>query len=104
MRFTAEEEEQIILTRLELMLTMATQKHLPERYQGLCNLNSSATSRTSNDEYTLTADYIALNRPLLTYYRLWLNKPDSAFWWDSGNLKPRIKWLKKHINKLRKDL
>ena len=96
------EQKQIILTRLELMLTMATQNYQPRQYVGLCDLNSSANSNRAS--YLLGRDYIALNRPLLTYYRLWLNRPDSAFWWDQGNMKPRIKWLKKHINILTKHI
>ena len=96
------EEKQIILVRLELLLTMAEQRYPPWRYDGLCNINSSVVS--DRISYTLVREYIELNRPLLTYYRLWLNKPDSVFWWDQGNMKPRIKWLKKHINKLKKDL
>ena len=100
-RFTTK-QKRIILARLELLLTMAEQRYPSWRYAGLCDINASATgNRTS---YTLVRDYMARNRPLLTYYRLWLNRPDSAFWWDQGNLEPRIKWLKKHISKLKKDL
>ena len=102
-RFTVE-QKQIILAKLELILeiAMGEQGYSQYRFVGLCSLNSSSSFDKS--EYRLTKAYIGLNRPWITYYRFVLRPPDSWFWWDQGNLEPRIKWLKKHINKLSKDL
>ena len=64
---------------------------------GLCGLawllyyyNNSITI----GEYKLIIRYIDNNRPNNLY-----KKRDNAYYWKAGLSKPRIAWLKKHIEK-----
>lgn len=45
-------------------------------------------------EAYLLEDYIQKNKPFTLYNLLGI-----GWWWSEGNIKPRIKWIKKHIKK-----
>ena len=51
------------------------------------------------EEYRILLEYISSNRPhkysSIEAYK-WRN---SSYFWESGNITPRIKWIKKHIKK-----
>jgi len=49
------------------------------------------------DDVLLVKNYIKKNKPL--NFRTLLG---CSYYWKTGDIKPRIKWLEKHINKLKK--
>lgn len=49
-------------------------------------------------EAVLLQNYINGNRPFWNRFF----KGDISFWWKKGQIKPRIKWINKHIKKLSK--
>lgn len=59
---------------------------------GLCGWNASLKD-TTPDEFYLVKNYILDNKPF-TLHRFFIN---DRFYWEKGNIKPRIKWLEKHI-------
>ena len=60
-----------------------------------------------NKQITLEEDiflyrYIAENRPSkFSSHNAWLHR-NYSYYWECGDIKPRIKWIKKHIKKLSK--
>lgn len=68
-------------------------------YDGLCGW--AIKLRTNNIislfEFMLLIDYIDKNAPFL--YKINIFKY-STYYWEKGNIVPRIKWLQKHIAKL----
>lgn len=53
----------------------------------------------NEDEYNKLTIYIQENRPSKYSSFQAYERRNSAFYWHFGNIKPRIKWLKKHIAK-----
>lgn len=53
----------------------------------------------TREEYLCLDDYITNNRP--KWYSSWesFKCKGHPFYWKPSNIKPRIKWLKKHIKK-----
>lgn len=54
---------------------------------------------------TLAHEYIKSNKPS----NFWdmsriFNQPQNVYYWKEGDIKPRIKWLRKHVDILRKEL
>ncbi len=76
---------------LELML-----ENQQDFHTGLCQwiLSMFMRDRITTDEYYELKDYLKQNKPI-TFHGIF-----SAFWWRVGDIKPRIKWIKKHIKKL----
>lgn len=90
------EEERTIKQLLELMLKT---QHLFST--GLCHWADSICRDkliTWNEEILLRR-HIRLNRPnkfsSLEVYKL----RESHYYWNCGNIKPRLKWIKKQIQK-----
>lgn len=53
------------------------------------------------DERDILHDYIHTNR-VSKYQSIDAYKHrNQGYWWERGNIKPRIKWIKKHIAKLK---
>jgi hypothetical protein len=42
--------------------------------------------------------YLSQNKPI-TFYKI-LRMNNNRYWWRIGDIKPRIKWIEKHIKKL----
>lgn len=64
--------------------------------KGLCHWTSNMVfTIITFDEKKKLDEYIFENKPI-TFYRM-LN---AAYWWKRGDIKPRIKWIEKHIKKL----
>jgi len=79
---------------LEIMLERKSLFHL-----GLCVWSQRLYNRDlmSYSEYSLLKKYINENRPK------WYSSFDallhnwSVYYWEPGDIKPRIKWIQKHI-------
>jgi hypothetical protein len=76
---------------LELMLE--NQQYFED---GLCGwiFTIRLWDRITTEEYYELKKYLSQNKPI-TFHRIF-----SAFWWKRGDIKPRIKWIKRHIKKL----
>lgn len=74
---------------------------------GLCDwtLKLYLLDIISDEECYLLRQYIISNRPSLYnnfrmfYHTILRDDPESHFYWKRGDIKPRIKWIKKHIAK-----
>jgi len=66
---------------------------------GLCEVvhNRRIRNGISSNEQEILKQYIRENPPFVSYFRLL-----SPYYWTPGKVKPRIKWLKKHIEKTQK--
>lgn len=55
----------------------------------------------TSEEYWILRNYIKTNRPFICSSFDVLNQRISLnpYYWKVGKIEPRIKWLKKHINK-----
>ena len=55
----------------------------------------------SGIEMNYLDNYISQNRPLYKWYNFFtsVNHPYSGYYWEIGHIKPRIKWINKHIKK-----
>lgn len=69
---------------------------------GLCNLATDLylKDKMNKLELSLISFYIMSHRPSCLSSLEAFRKSNSGFFWDIGNKKPRIKWLKYHIKKL----
>jgi hypothetical protein len=67
---------------------------------GLCRWTTKLywQSKISYEERRILLDYIEKNAPLSFIIRDFCDYSD-GYYWKSGNIKPRLRWLKKHINK-----
>jgi hypothetical protein len=85
-------EERTIKELLQLML-----EHQGLFRDGLCYWARILyyTDKITFEEHSALYKYINENRPknLSWFFR-------SAYYWKYGNIKPRIKWIKKHIARL----
>ena len=66
---------------------------------GLCTWvsNLQIYGYITSGEYGVLHKYVKNNVPFLVKLKLGYHM--SGFWWKSDNIKPRIKWIKKHIKK-----
>lgn len=81
---------------LKLMLKRIKRK---DKYcHGLCRASYSlmALQKITYDEFITIREYLSENRNGLV-----AKNSCAAFWWDTGEKKPRVKWLKKHIKLLK---
>jgi hypothetical protein len=51
------------------------------------------------EEHTMLANYIDDNTPSVYSSIDRFKHRNSDYWWKSGDIKPRIKWIKKHIKR-----
>ena len=81
---------------LELMID-----HQELFYSGLCYQNRSLNRKNliGDLEYLDLQAYINTHRPSKYSSLQAYNSKQSGFYWSGGDIKPRIKWLKKHIKK-----
>ncbi len=70
--------------------------------QGLCILASNLHFRKiiTREELQEISFYIKNNRPCMFSSIYALLSANSRYYWVAGEIKPRVKWLKKHIQKL----
>ena len=70
---------------------------------GLCHWNLMLFGKgiITEDEYNITREYIRDNRPQMFQRNYSYKNRDNTYYWNADNIKPRIKWLKYHINKLK---
>jgi hypothetical protein len=55
----------------------------------------------TNKERVTLHDYIRNNKPsIFSSIEAFVSR-NSGYYWECGDIKPRIKWLKKHINKIK---
>lgn len=85
----------------ELLQVMLDNKHYFKRY--LCLLVSDlyyVHHKITHIEVDVLIEYINTNRPSkYDSYDAFCNRK-YRYYWTPGNIKPRIKWMKQHINKL----
>lgn len=81
----------------ELLQVMLDNKHLFK--SGLCCWVDLlwAYDLINYKEHVILSEYINENIPIIGKVRMFFSR--DSYYWESGNIKPRIKWLKKHINK-----
>lgn len=64
---------------------------------GLCSW--AADLDLPHEEFVVLYEYIQTNRPSrLSSWEAFKHSLD-AYWWKSYDIKPRIKWIEKHIKK-----
>ena len=51
------------------------------------------------EEYTVLRKYMNDNKPSIFSSVERFRNRNSDYWWKMGDIKPRIKWIKKHIKK-----
>ena len=85
-------EERTIKELLQLML-----KHQELFNSGLCYWVRDLfwDSKITEEERNILDMYIQKNRPKNLYWLI-----EDPYYWKLGNIKPRIKWIKKHIERL----
>jgi hypothetical protein len=83
----------------ELLQLMLDNKHFFQA--GLCNwaANLRYYDIINIEEHYIMHQYIRDNRPFLLSSIDAFKHRNKAFYWEFGDIKPRIKWLKKHIAK-----
>lgn len=84
----------------ELLQLMLDNEHMFKT--GLCMwaMDLDESNLITDDEYYLLGNYIRNNRPIIGWIRYYtLSVFFRDYYWKYGNIKPRIKWLKKHIKK-----
>lgn len=71
---------------------------------GLCTWNKMLYKNNiiTFDEYFEVETFIRQNRPSAFSSIDAFKHSKDAFYWECGNITPRIKWINKHINKLTK--
>lgn len=84
-------QERSIDELLEVMLD-----NINKFEKGLCLWNTAlyAADKISEEEWIRLRRYIKKNRPWFSFY---------PYYWPEGELEPRLKWIRKHIKKLRKN-
>jgi hypothetical protein len=90
-------EERTIKELLQLML-----EHQELFESGLCNWKNELCFKSlmTIDEYVSLGFFIAKNRPSKYSSISAYKNRHFAHYWKSGDIKPRIKWIKKHIERL----
>lgn len=91
----------------DVILVLTKMLHREEYFSnGLCFWASylAIENEITNKQKALVHEYIKSNKP----NSFWsmdkiFNKP-SVFYWKEGDIKPRIKWIKMHIDILKKEL
>lgn len=80
----------------ELLKLMLEHQHLFKIC--LCQWNRAlyVFNIISMEEHIDLEKYIEKNRPFLSYFRI------GPYYWPKYKFEPRIKWIKKHIEKLNK--
>jgi len=70
---------------------------------GLCGwvLNLGGLGVISHSECVKVSRYINDHRPFNTRTIIPFSLIGSAYYWKPGKLEPRVKWLKRHIKKLK---
>ena len=90
-----------IVELLEIML-----KHKDLYKTGLCGWAEDLAyeSIITYDEKERLRDFIQQNPPgLWSFDRIWYWAGDSdGFYWEYGEIAPRLRWIKRHINLLTK--
>ena len=89
-------------TRTEKELLEVMLERIRIATTGLCHFNDQLYIRgiITNNEHTIISDYIKNNRPSkFSSWNAYCNCR-SNWYWTSGKVKYRIKWLKQHIKKL----
>ena len=89
-------------TRTEKELLEVMLERIRMATAGLCHLNDQLFTRRiiTDEEHAIIHKYIKNNRPspFSSLNALWCS--NSRWYWTSGSVKHRIKWLKHHIKKL----
>lgn len=61
--------------------------------------------KITHHEYVNIKDYIHMNKPKLSFIDNFLYKPkNSCYYWTPGAVRPRVAWIRKHINSLCKQI
>ena len=98
MKKTYRIERRSIVKLLELMLD--NQEYFN---RGLCiwARNLEYANLINSHEMEILSDYIERNRPskFKSFYSIINRNP--RYYWSKGILKPRVKWVKKHIHKIK---
>jgi hypothetical protein len=71
--------------------------------EGLCSWNNELywSCLITRREHDILRNYIRYNRPsIFSSIKAFVSR-NSGYYWECGDIKPRIKWLKKHINKIK---
>jgi hypothetical protein len=81
-------QERSIDELLEVMLD-----NTAEFEDGLCKWRYNLRNKISDEEHIRLHRYIEKNRPWFCF---------GTHYWPKGKLEPRLKWIRKHIKKLRR--
>lgn len=96
-KYTHEQKKEI----KKVFQLMLNNQHLFDL--GLCAWLCELLTRsiiTNKQCYFVLKEYIEHNRvSKFSSFEAFINR-NSGFWWEIGNIKPRIKWLKQQIKKL----
>jgi hypothetical protein len=99
-------KEEIILKVLLIMLSTKGNKDYTKT--GLCLWIGwlHHDGFITEDEYLYTKAYIMANRPKLSFFDniLYGSNSGGAYYWKKGAIRPRVAWIKKHINSLCKQI
>lgn len=86
-------------TKIALLVLLLSNIKEIKHEGGLCTtlMTLSNEDIITEEDRLLTYDYIWQNRPILDYTKF-------NYWWKKGKVKPRKKYLVKHINLLLESL
>jgi hypothetical protein len=78
------------------LLTIMLENIDKVKVRGLCGVVANLTmiGIITNGEHEILMDYIVNHRPINLHYMV-----NNVFYWKPGKKKPRVRWLKRHINK-----
>jgi len=86
----------------ELLKLMLENEECFEPFQdGLCGWVNILYIRDiiKEEEYTVLRKYMNDNKPSIFSSVERFRHRNSDYWWKMGDIKPRIKWIKKHIKR-----
>lgn len=88
---------------LKVLKLVLENKYRFEQNDGICNVIRSLyiNDEISISEMQVSREYMENNKPWFADLR-W-NWFQTAYWWRAGRTKPRVKWINKHIKKLKRE-
>lgn len=92
------EDSRDLKTLLELLL----EEFESNLYSGMCICRARlwCINAINSSENDILWDFIHCNRPKWYHYGYSFKQRISAYWWEKGKVKPRVKFLQHWIKKL----
>lgn len=102
MQFTNLQKELILEGLEQLLIQFTTKCNGSYRYDGLCDaVRDAYRSKIYFKKEILLLEYIRTNKPYIYIVNKFIY---GLYYWNPRDYEPRIKYLIKHINKLKKEL